>query len=188
MRPPLVLLLLLLPACAAPDTPTAFEFPGERYERVFDAARAELRAAGYTLERVDAARGELLTAPKTVAGFATPLEPESRSLPQLWEDTLNHQPRTVRVRFRDLEGNPPPAGAGEPMRAVVDAVLWRQRSPGWRLETEAIARSRIWLNPDWPQRGIVMGSLTPLRKDDPLARRLTARILERLDEQDEDAG
>lgn len=177
----LILLGCLLTGCRSPDGARSFSFPASRYGEAFDAARDELRRAGYTLERVDAAHGELLTAPKTVAGLATPFEPESASVGQMAQDTLNTQPRTVRVMFRDDQGHPPdPADETGEITAHVEAVLWRIRRPGWRLETEAIRASSHFFDRDLAGRGVYFGVLVPLRRDDPLAAELTHRVRARL--------
>ncbi|HHN77241.1 MAG TPA: hypothetical protein ENK11_01010, partial [Phycisphaerales bacterium] len=94
----------LLAGCAGTGTGSrAFTLPASRYQQAFDTARDELRRAGYTLERIDAARGEILTAPKTFAGMMNPLGVETRSVGQMIGDTINTQPRTIRVSFRDAE-------------------------------------------------------------------------------------
>lgn len=180
----LVMMGCLLAGCAGPGSgPRTFTVPASRYARAFDAARDELRRAGYTLERIDAAHGEILTAPKTFAGLTQPLGVETRSVGQMVGDTINNQPRTVRVSFRDAATGSLPAdadGSGE-IRADVLAVEWRLRRPGWRLETESIRASRNWRDPALAERGIRPGMLTPERRDDTLAARLAARIQRRLD-------
>lgn len=175
----LIALAVLLGGCASPGGERSFVFPAERYTEVFDATRAELRRAGYTLERVDATNGEILTAPKTNAGLATPFEPEYDTVGQVWQDTINSQPRTVRVRFRDASSDTPPAETGE-VRAEVEVVLWRLRRPGWRLETEAIRTSRYWFDPSLPRRGVGSGDLVPLRRDDSFASKLAARVRDQI--------
>jgi hypothetical protein len=173
-----------LAGCRAPTADRSFVVPASRYAEAFDAARDELRRAGYTLERLDAANGEILTEPRTVAGLATPFEAESTSAGQVWQDTLNAQPRTVRVRFRDADSDagappsPPPADGF--VEAEVEVVLWRIRRPGWRLETESIIESSLWRDPLWPERGVRPGMMVPLRRDDALAAKLTHRIASRV--------
>lgn len=169
----------LLGGCASPSGERSFVFPAERYAEVFDATRVELRRAGYTLERIDATSGEILTAPKTNAGLATPFEPEYASVGQVWQDTINSQPRTIRVRFRDAADGTPPPETGE-IRAEVEVVLWRLRRPGWRLETESIRMSRNWLDPSLSARGVGSGNLVPLRRDDAFASRLAARVRDQI--------
>lgn len=176
----LIALPVLLAGCRAPGGERSFVIPAERYTEAFELARAELRRAGYTLERVDAHAGELLTAPKTIAGFATPFEPEYTGPGQRWQDTLNNQPRTVQIRFRDavadLAGPPaPPTGDGG-VRAEVEVVLWRFRRPGWRLETETIQGSTFYNDPAWRDRDIRYGVLVPVRRDDAFAGILADRL------------
>jgi len=175
----LALLSTTLLGCRAPDTARSFTFPADDYEHVLAATRDLLRASGYTVERVDAARGEILTAPKVNAGFVTPFEPEYDGLGEMWRDTLNNQPRTVRVRFRDAEsvrrGEPAPPGSGE-IHAEVDAVLWRTRYPGWRLETETVVYSRYARDPILYDRGVYPGQLVPIRRDDGFAAEFAGRV------------
>jgi hypothetical protein len=170
----------LLAGCRAPSGGRSFVIPAERYTEAFELARAELRRAGYTLERVDANAGELLTAPKTIAGFATPFQPEYTGPGQRWQDTLNNQPRTVQIRFRDAAADPagpatPPTGEGG-VRAEVEVVLWRFRRPGWRLETESIQGSTFYGDPAWSDRGVHYGMLVPIRRDDAFAGLLADRL------------
>ncbi|MBZ0171040.1 MAG: hypothetical protein K8E66_01540 [Phycisphaerales bacterium] len=171
----------LFAGCRAPDGPRSFVVPASRYAEAFDAARDELRRAGYTLERVDVVNGELLTDPKTVAGLATPFEPESASLGQMVQDTVNAQPRTVRVTFRDPTGAGPGSTARtDEITASVEVVLWRLRRPGWRLETESIRSSSYWIDRDLASRGVRFGMRVPMRHDAPFAAEFAGRVRQRL--------
>ncbi|USN99772.1 MAG: hypothetical protein H6810_03685 [Phycisphaeraceae bacterium] len=173
----LICLAGVLAGCRSHGGPRAFVVSSSLYGEAFDATRDELRRAGYTLERVDAANGELLTAPKTVAGFATPFAPEPGSIGQMTDDTLNSQPRTVRVTFRDAAGGPP--GVGD-VTETVEVVIWRTNRPGTRLETEAIRASSVWIDPALAERGVRNGMLVPLRRDDNFAGELAGRVRDRL--------
>jgi hypothetical protein len=169
--------------CAGPSGGASVTFAAERYGEAFDAAREELRAAGYTLERIDAGAGEILTAPKITAGFVTPFEPEFRPMAQAWRDTVNAQPRTVRIRFRDDEpgepGAPPPTEGT--IVADVEVVIWRQRRAGWRLETETIRASEYWSDPGWGATGVRANMRVPIRRDEAFAAELASGIRGRLD-------
>lgn len=174
----------LLTGCRAPEGPRSFTFPASDYPAVLDATREKLRAAGYTLERVDAVRGEVLTTPKTSAGFTTPIEPEYNTLGSAWQDTLNNQPRTVRVRFRDAasieRGDArPPTATGE-IHAEVESVIYRLSRPGWRLETETISESSMSRDPLLIERGVTPNMLVPLRRDDSFSAELAAKVRRRL--------
>ncbi len=174
----------LLAGCAGAGAGSrVFTLPASRYQQAFEAARDELRRAGYTLERIDAADGEILTAPKTFAGLMNPLGVETRSVGQMIGDTINTQPRTIRVSFRDADTGSTPADADDSgeIRAEVLAVEWRLRQPGWRLETETMRGSRNWRDPALAERGARPGMLTPLGRDDVLASRIAGRIVRRLD-------
>lgn len=180
----IALTTLALSGCRAPDGPRTFTFPARDYPAVLDAARETLRDAGYTLERVDAVRGEVLSAPKTSAGLVTPIEPEYNTLSSAWQDTLNNQPRTVRVRFRDAASvargdAQPPSETGD-IRAEVESVVWRLRRPGWRLETETIRESSYSLDPMLSARGVTPNTLVPIRRDDAFASELAAKLQRRL--------
>ncbi len=137
-----ILAALILPAtllgCAAPK-PTqshhaSLTIDASDYDRAIDAARQVLIDNRFEIDRVDARRGIITTAPKQTAGLATPWDQEQSSLDQEWADLVHHHERVVRVSFTR-------PSAGEPIEATVLASIIRIRRPNWRLETESIRHS-----------------------------------------------
>lgn len=173
-------LACLAPGCSTPPVARTFAVPAGQYPIALDAVREELRGAGYTIERVDANAGEILTAPKTVAGLATPLAPENRWPAGVASDTLSNHPRTVRVRFRDAANPASPPIEGRDAVAEVDALIWRQLRPGWRLETETTVRNLYWIDPALGKRGVNGATVVPLKRDDAFATELTEKITARM--------
>ncbi len=88
-----------LGGCGVASEPRTFAVAPGGYVGAFDAARVELLNAGFTLERVDAARGVLSTTTKTTAGLATPWDGEQETVGQEWQDFVNRQARVIRVTF-----------------------------------------------------------------------------------------
>ena len=172
-----------LTGCRAQAPAAAFEFEAGRYADALDATRDTLRAAGYTIERVDAVSGEITTTERTVAGLATPLASENRSARGLITDTLTNRPRTVRVRFRDAANPDAPPTAQGPIRLEIDAMIWQRVNPGWRVETETTFGNTVSFDPAEARRGIGANAPVPVRMDDEFARVLTKRIADRLAKQ-----
>ena len=91
--------------------------PADRYEAAFDETRELLVSRGFTLDRVDARRGVISTAPIQSAGAFTPFDLRQSSFRQELDDTLNQQRRSVRVEFAPVVPEPvepridPPAPA-----------------------------------------------------------------------------
>ena len=94
-------------------------------------------------------------------------------------DTLSNRPRTVRVRFRDADGDAPRAET--PVRAEVDAIIWRRLNPGWRIDTETTLGNNISRDPALIERGVNAATPVPLTRDDRFAGELARRIARRLD-------
>ncbi len=78
MRLPARGLWCLLIAAAGPlggcatKGPASFDVAVEAYPAVFQAAKEQLRRAGFTLDRVDARAGVITTRAKPSSGFFTP--------------------------------------------------------------------------------------------------------------------
>jgi hypothetical protein len=179
-RPNPTLLAALL-ACGSTETGRTIEIAPGEYPLALNATRDALRASGYTVERVDAAAGEVSTMEKTVAGLATPLAPENRAASGLVADTLSNRPRTVRVRFRDASNPDAPPTADGPVRAEVDAIIWRRLNPNWRIETETTAGNTIWIDPLMARRGVTAATPVPLKRDDRFASVIAKRITDRIE-------
>lgn len=169
-----------LGGCASRAESRSFEIPAGRYPDAIIATRDTLRAAGYTLERIDAASGEISTTERTVAGLAAPFAKENRTLSGLAADTLTDRPRTVRVRFRDARDPLAPPRADAPVRAEIDAMIWKRVNPGWRVETETSRRNLVSRDPAERARGVSPSAHIPVRRDDAFARLLVERITNRL--------
>jgi hypothetical protein len=178
----LILPGLLLPACAGgrvagagdpragqpiDDHQAAFE--PDAYPRLFDAARETLAEYRFTLDRVDAARGIITTAPKQTAGLATPWDREQSNLGDEVSDLIHQHQRTARIRFE-----PPEA----PARVRVEVAVDRVRRPDWRVESDAIRLSSFAVNPQTRRTGQGAEFLDTVREDRALAARLLARIVE----------
>lgn len=191
-RTPLLLAaLLVLPACAAPradrapvgatlEDPTTARIPAGQYAAAFDAARRELRDAGFVLERVDAWSGVITTRPATSAGFMTPWIGHQSTIEQELGDFAHRHQRTVRVTFE------PAAPAADPgdlraldadllMRTAV--VVERVYQPLWRLDLSTIRQSSYATDPALVARGMQPSYAVAREEDTLLAARLMRRIV-----------
>jgi hypothetical protein len=181
---PLTLLILsLLPTltgCAGRAESRSFEIQAGTYDDAIIATRDTLRASGYTLERIDATAGEITTTERTVAGLASPFASENRNVSGLVADTLTNRPRTVRVRFRDATNPASPPNPDAPVRAEVDAMIWKRVRPGWRVETETMVGNAISRDRAEQRRGVSSGEPVPVGRDDDFARVIARRIQQRL--------
>ena len=145
-------------------------FTPETYPGVFDAARETLAEYRFTLDRVDAARGVITTAPKQTAGLATPWDREQSNLGDEAADLIHQQERTARIIFE-------PAMA--PTSVRVEVVVDRVRRPNWRVEPDAIRFSTFAEDPQAERHGQRGEFRDAVREDRALAARLLARIAER---------
>lgn len=114
------LLACVLGGCAGPAG-DSFVLSEADYPGTFDAARRELVARGFVLERVDADAGVISTRPKPSAGLATPWDREQSSAAQEFDDLLHRQRRTVRVTFEPVRGERVPGVPESGASAPVDA-------------------------------------------------------------------
>lgn len=170
----------VLGGCGSPGGGRSFDIAAGGYADALDATRETLRDAGYTLERVDASAGEVTTGEKIVAGLATPGASENRTVTGLVADTLSNRPRTLRIRFRDAADPSSPPRADAPVRAEVDAIVWRRLNPNWRTETETVMGNFVWRDPLLAERGVTGATRVPLKRDDDLAAVIARRIESRL--------
>ena len=189
---PLLAALLVLPACADSraarvpigatlEDPTTARIPAGQYAAAFDAARHELRDAGFMLERVDAWSGVITTRPATSAGFMTPWSGHQSTVWQELGDFAHRHQRTVRITFE-------PAGplAVDPgdLRALDAELLMRTRvvvdrihHPNWRIDRSTIRHSSYATDPALVARGMQPSYSVPREEDTLLAARLTRRII-----------
>lgn len=212
------LLTILLPLVGCSSTRatdrSASIAPGQ-YTAAFDAAREVLRDYKFTLSRIDARAGVIMTEPRFSYGVASPFDPVHLSARDSVRDFMNQQDRRVRITFSrpgdapppDLESGPAPsapsAGAppadglmldnsrippiGEDLRAEsgalimhVDVIIDRIHVPHRRLETSSIRQTTFAQEPALGERGMQPSYSVPRERDDKLAAKLLADVLERL--------
>lgn len=169
---PLLAACLLLGACASVPPGARADHamdPGD-YPGLFDAARETLAEHRFTLDRVDAARGVITTAPKRTAGLASPWDREQTTLSQRVEDLAHQHERIARVTFEP---------ADNPTRVDVEVVVQRVRRPHWRVESDAIRLSTHARDPIALRAGQGAEQREPIAEDRDLAARIMHRILER---------
>ena len=206
----LLITLIFLPACGSSrsgptelldlviEDGTTLRIPAGKYAAAFDAARHELRDAGFALERVDAYSGVITTWPSTSAGFATPWSADQSSIEQELGDFFQRHSRTVRITFEapDAGADSPPASSGSSasdspatssfpadLRTASSELLMRTRvvverayRPGWRINTNSIRHSTYYTDPDLQLRGMQPVYLVARAEDDLLAERIAGRI------------
>jgi hypothetical protein len=194
--PLLIALALILPACASrhagPTEPldlvmvddTTLRIPAGKYAAAFDAARHELREAGFALERVDAFSGIITTAPSGSAGFATPWSQDQSTVRQEFNDFFQRHYRTVRITFEPAE--PLAASPLDPptdLRSLDTELLMRTRvvldrnyRPGWQIANTSIRHSSYYTDPDLQARGMQPGYSVARAEDRLLAERIARRI------------
>ncbi len=170
LAPACLTLLTALTGCASAPPPTArsdADFEADAYPALFDAAREVLSDYQFTLDRIDAARGVITTAPKSTAGLATPWDREQSSFRQEIEDLAHQQERVARITFEP---------ADRPTRVAVEVVVHRVHRPHWRIETDAIRQSTHARDPLAAREGQPAEFREPVTEDRALARRLMADI------------
>jgi hypothetical protein len=178
------------PATAAtplsPDRPAllAEAIPPERYAEVFDAARDELRAMGFKLERLDAGAGVILTRFKGTAGFFTPWDREQDGLEDELREAVNREGRVVRVQFQLLSAEPLPAGSdlrllGRHVAMSIRVERFRVQRPNWQVQTTGVLISSRAVNPEAVAQGQEPATANTLGPDEALAQRLREAIIAR---------
>lgn len=201
--------LALLAACSSArrepvgsvlDDPATLHIPAGDYAAAFDAARHELRDAGFILERVDAWSGVITTRASTSAGFATPWSSDQSSIGQELGDFAHRNRRIVRITFEPAAppapptsaaasaepASPPTEPAAEPvgdLRAAetdlvmrIRVIVERVQQPGWRIDTSSIRQSSYATDPALVARGMQPTFAVPREEDPLLAARLARRI------------
>jgi len=154
----------------------AFDGSGVDRTLMIEAIREVLTDHRFEIDRVDGRRGVVTTAFKTTQGIASPWDGEQGSIKQEAADFVNQHERAVRVTIDE---------AGE---VVVSVMVQRVHRPGWRIESESIARS---------SRTTVIGvdgrrepgrTVTPIGLDGGLAQRIGEEITARLTVQSSMSG
>ena len=190
----MIVLVLLVGGCASVrDGSSSFTLDAARYGAAFDATRDVLRDHRFRLERVDAQRGVVSTAPKPTAGLATPWDTEQTSLASELEDFTQSNARTVRVTFEPAAPASPPssrsqAAPGPPptdlreaegeLLVTVRVVVERSNHPGTRIDPRAIQLVSRTEDPDLRARGMWPGYDVAVERD-PGLEALLARAIRR---------
>lgn len=174
-------LAVCLGGCSAPATSPGLTVPEGRYADAFDAARDVLRDQRFELDRVDARLGVLTTRVKPTDGLASPWDTEQTTLRQEWEDFANQQGRRVRVAFTPSGAQPADllSYAG-PVDVKVSVAMVRTERPGWRPSTSSVRSSSFAIDPEIEAQGRTPSYEVVAGDDDAFARRLAAKIRERL--------
>ena len=136
--------------------------------RIIDVVREVLADHRFVLDRVDAKRGVVTTQVKTTQGIGSPWDGEQGSLTQETADFVNQHERAVRVMIQE---------DGE---IVVSVMVQRVHRPGWRVETESIARSSHYVVMGSDGRREPSRTVTPIGNDGLLAERIGEEIRARL--------
>lgn len=177
----LALAAALLPSCAAPQRSTTFETPAGEYTRAFEAAKDELRAAGFELERVDARAGVITTRPSASAGLFTPWVRDEQSFGAEWDGAANAERRVVTVRFLPVatEGAADLRDAEKALQGEVEVEVRRLYRPGRTPESASVRLTTQFRDPAWQAAGL-QPDVTPKYGEDPdLAAALAGRIARR---------
>ncbi|TVQ31116.1 MAG: hypothetical protein EA376_11060 [Phycisphaeraceae bacterium] len=180
------LLTLLMGGCAATG-PGAFDVPAGSYAEAFDAARDELRAMGFVLDRVDARHGVITTRSRPTAGLATPWLGGESSPSQSIDGTLNRQARWVEIRFSRRDGEVTPEGGDAgliedlrlypgPLWGEVEAMIQRAQRPGLRVPAASVRLASPSIDPSLVDQGLYPAHTVEIGPDDRLAARLAAAI------------
>lgn len=178
----LALAAALLPSCAAPKRSTTFETAAGEYPRAFEAAKDELRAAGFELERVDARAGVITTRPSASAGLFTPWVSDEQTIGAEWDGAANAERRVVTVRFfpgalQDGSGDLRDAEAS--LQGEVEVEVRRLYRPGRTPESASVRLTTQFRDPAWQAAGL-QPDVTPKYGEDPdLAAALAGRIARR---------
>jgi hypothetical protein len=187
-----VLLAAALPAGGCGRKVAAIENPtplaaGE-YDRVFDAAVAELRDRRFVVARQDRRFGLVTTYPLIASSVLEPWYSDNSSFGQTADSTLNLDRRTVRVTISPAapigaESDQPPAR----YRVGVEVTAERHQNPPHTLTTSNLSPGRFGerpaerfrAHPAVTEEGAEPGFWKPIGRDDLLERRLLDAILTR---------
>lgn len=177
-----LLIASTLTGCASTRPQPTVAIAADSYASGFDAARETLRAAGFELDRVDAAAGTITSQPKASSGLATPWDTQQTGLTQEVSDLLNQQRRRVRITFTAAGTDAPPAPGG-PVEATVEVYIDRLQQPGLRVPSKAVTLWSVTRDPVQAERGLGSGYQTTVQRDRELERRLADDIERRMQRQ-----
>lgn len=168
----------LLGGCARGARTSDVAVSAGAYSDAFDAAKEVLREQGFSLERIDAAKGVITTQPRHSAGLATPWKTDESSLGQEVEGLVNEQRRRAVVLFEpDQRSEEGETG----MICRVRVTVYRSQSPGWRVSSRTPTLPSVTTDPAMSARGLGYGYETPRERDEALERRLAGKIARRID-------
>lgn len=187
--------LLPLTGCRTPattDAPRALAVDAREYDRLFEAAVAELRDAGFVIERRDHRFGRITTEPRDVPTAAEFWSPAALNRGLAAAASLAHLQWTVTVMLDPIDADTPPgsddaataesAGPTERYRLAVEVLIEREQRPTQRLSGTA---SRDVFEPlaaapaAWDQRGITAAYFEPVGRDEAVEAKLLRRIVQR---------
>ncbi|MEC9373755.1 MAG: hypothetical protein VYC34_07925 [Planctomycetota bacterium] len=186
-----VLLLGSVGGCAASNQDPTIHIPAGDYAAAFDAARDEIRKAGYELQRVDARAGVITSQPRASAGLATPWTGVESSFEDAWQSLVNHERRRLRIEFRPEAVEPPPTDAapdprldlreaGLPVELTVTAEVERAHRPGMRVQPASVRLTSFSRDLIQESEGVEPTYWTVISEDKLLAMRIADRIRNRL--------
>jgi len=183
---------------SVPDEPAEIVISPAQYEEAFDVVRDVLVDARFSLDRVDARSGVITTDAKPSSGLAMPWDEAQSTMHHEVNEMINRHARVVRVSFapmgvaradRDRPGSQAaPTPAPPDLRTYEDGdviarfevVIERIHRPGWQVESESVAASTRWKDPALQARGMEPAYSVPISTDDGYARRLAARVRDRM--------
>jgi hypothetical protein len=203
--PTLLLILsgLVLAGCASSKGPTELAIAPADYSAAFDTAIAAARDEGFIATVLDRRAGLIETEPVNASSILEPWHGDNASAAQAWENTLQHQRRSVRFEFAPAREAPaalPPEGeltganllgSSDPLRdltamnepLVLRAIVnvERAHTPGERRS----AWSRRYVTqfreaPPGEADGLPLSFWEPVGRDLAFEQRLLARIEEML--------
>jgi len=138
--------LCALGGCASNPKPRpdpSFEVQPAEYTRAFTAAKDVLRDEGFSLERVDSARGVITTRPRASSGFMTPWIDHTTTPGDSLGAVLHRERRLVEVRFA-LDENSDLPEPEKPIIATVEVTVQRLGSPGRNPDATSIRLTSTW--------------------------------------------
>lgn len=114
----------VLGGCASSKaTDRSATIPAGRYAEAFDAARETLRDYRFTLSRVDARAGVIMTEPRFSYGLASPFDPVHATPRDRVRDFMNQQDRRVRITFSKPGAGPVATEAATEPAAATESGL-----------------------------------------------------------------
>jgi len=161
--------------------PTGWTIPAGDYAQAFQATKETLRRRGFTLDRVDARGGVIITAPAESAGLATPWSRTEGSPAGEIASFLHRDRRRVTVRFAPDDADEPEAGGVDRMHYVgpitASVVVEREiiHRPGFHLSSTGVRLSSVSSSTAGAERIIVRSA----GEDRALAHAIAAPLIRR---------